>query len=506
MVLHRWFQKGRKHTRLVTVNVDKTEMYNLSDDVFVSHCYWKNDQEILSFLRKKETGNHYYLMKDQTQEYKMYWPELNTDGHCSYSPDGKYIITDTYPNRKRIASVYLCTEEDNRSRRIARVFSPFRYDNDCRCDLHPRWNRKGDKVCIDSVHDGRRGLYIFEIDNSIIDKYNKSETQPSTQDSPLISFIIPSYNSEKTIERCLNSLLNQTDWSWEAIVINDGSTDNTVNLLEKYNEDNRIRCYSQTNSGPGIARNNGIHYAKGEYISFLDSDDFIESDFVSIMRNKIKFTCPDIVFYETSLEKENGEVLRVSCISKYSQNSMKKFINRQMSGSFSWGATKIIKKSIIIGSKASFGTNDVGEEAIFTFAILRASSKIEFVNKPLYHYVQSSEGQHKKGNDDPIGNAVSEFNAYLNTEGIKNEFIEALTNMAYKALCMGLYRCAINNSFFIALKKMHLLLKKYKSNYDYSMVDKTVLNKSLKMLYPFIHFNMSLPILIVSKLRANAKD
>ena len=126
MVLHRWFQKGRKHTRLVTVNVDKTEMYNLSDDVFVSHCYWKNDQEILSFLRKKETGNHYYLMKDQTQEYKMYWPELNTDGHCSYSPDGKFIITDTYPNRKRIASVYLCTEDDNRSRKIARVSVPLR--------------------------------------------------------------------------------------------------------------------------------------------------------------------------------------------------------------------------------------------------------------------------------------------------------------------------------------------------------------------------------------------
>lgn len=163
MVLHRWFQKGRKHTRLVTVNVDKTEMYNLSDDVFVSHCYWKNDQEILSFLRKKESGNHYYLMKDKTREYKMYWPELNTDGHCSYSPDGKYIITDTYPNRKRIASVYLCTEEDNRSRRIARVFSPFRYDNDCRCDLHPRWNRKGDKVCIDSVHEGKRGLYVIRI-------------------------------------------------------------------------------------------------------------------------------------------------------------------------------------------------------------------------------------------------------------------------------------------------------------------------------------------------------
>lgn len=163
MVLHRWFQKGRKHTRLVTVNVDKTEMYNLSDDVFVSHCYWKNDEEILSFLRKKETGDHYYLMKDRTQEYRMYWPELNTDGHCSYSPDGSFIITDTYPNRKRIASVYLCTEEDNKSRRIARVFAPFRYDNDCRCDLHPRWSRAGDKVCIDSVHEGKRGLYVIPV-------------------------------------------------------------------------------------------------------------------------------------------------------------------------------------------------------------------------------------------------------------------------------------------------------------------------------------------------------
>ena len=118
MVLHRWFQKGRKHTRLVTVNVDGTQMYNLSDDVFVSHCFLKNNEEILSFLRKKDTGDHYYLMKDKTQEYRMYWPELKTDGHCSYSPDGTMIITDTYPNRKRIASVYLCTEEDDRARRI----------------------------------------------------------------------------------------------------------------------------------------------------------------------------------------------------------------------------------------------------------------------------------------------------------------------------------------------------------------------------------------------------
>ena len=120
--------------------------------------------EILSFLRKNSTGDHYYLMKDQTQNYQLYWPELNTDGHCSYSPDNKWIITDTYPNRKRLTSVYLC-KEDGYCKRIARVFAPFRYDNDCRCDLHPRWSRDGEKVCIDSVHEGKRALYVIPVDS-----------------------------------------------------------------------------------------------------------------------------------------------------------------------------------------------------------------------------------------------------------------------------------------------------------------------------------------------------
>lgn len=162
IVLHRWFKNNEKFTRLVTINVDGSDMYNLSDDNFVSHCCWKNNNEILSFLRKKKTGDHYYLMTDRTHNYKMLWPELKIDGHCTYSPDGKYIITDTYPNRKRIASVYLCTEDDNKSRKLVRVFSPFKYDNDTRCDLHPRWNHKSDKICIDSVHESKKELYVID--------------------------------------------------------------------------------------------------------------------------------------------------------------------------------------------------------------------------------------------------------------------------------------------------------------------------------------------------------
>lgn len=161
MVLHRWFNGSRKYTRLVTVNSDGIEMYNLSDDDMTSHCYWKNDNEILSYLRKKEGGNGYYLIKDKTPKYKKLWSELSSDGHPSYSPDRSLVVTDTYPDRARIATVY-CIKDD-KINKLARVFAPFKYDNDVRCDLHPRWNRVGDKVCFDSVFEGQRGLYVLKV-------------------------------------------------------------------------------------------------------------------------------------------------------------------------------------------------------------------------------------------------------------------------------------------------------------------------------------------------------
>lgn len=277
MVLHRWFQKGRKHTRLITVNVDKTEMYNLSDDVFVSHCYWKNDDKILSFLRKKETGNHYYLMKDKTREYQMYWPELNTDGHCSYSPDSNLIITDTYPNRKRLASVYLCTDEgiQGSKERIARVFSPFHYDNDCRCDLHPRWNRKGDKICIDSVHEGKRALYTIKLDLM-------KDTVKTHNTSPMASVIVPCYNTATTVPTTLKSLEQQTYKNFEIIIIDDGSKDNieTVVLDAKRNTGLNIVFVRQENGGVASARNHGIELARGKYLCFLDGDDVYHPQFL----------------------------------------------------------------------------------------------------------------------------------------------------------------------------------------------------------------------------------
>lgn len=269
MILHRWFKNGRKYTRLVTMNSDGTEMYNLSDDTFVSHCYWKNNNEILAFLRKKENGDHYYLMKDKTKEYKMYWPELNTDGHCSYSPNGRYIITDTYPNRKRLASIYLCKEdgEYGKSKRIARVFSPFRYDNECRCDLHPRWNHTGDTICIDSVHNGKRGLYII----NITDHFEKDD---SNQDMS-VSVVIPTHNRKELLRRAVNSVMSQTYPIKEIIVISDGSDDGTNEMMKEWSEKESKIKFISYNPGKGgnYARNLGIKTATTRFVAFLDDDD-----------------------------------------------------------------------------------------------------------------------------------------------------------------------------------------------------------------------------------------
>lgn len=179
MVLYRWFTGQRKYTRLITCNIDGSDMYVLSDDDMVSHCFWKNNRAILAFENKKHSGPGYYLMKDKTDTFIHCWPQLSNDGHPSYSPDGKWIVTDTYPNRTRIAEIKLMdgiNERKNEVNIIARVFAPFQYDNDTRCDLHPRWNHAGDKICFDSVFEGHRGLYMVAIPEEM--KENKGLFSP----------------------------------------------------------------------------------------------------------------------------------------------------------------------------------------------------------------------------------------------------------------------------------------------------------------------------------------
>ena len=96
---------------------------------------------------------------------------------------------------------------------------------------------------------------------------------------PLVSVVIPLYNRENTIQRAVDSILNQTYTNIEVLVVDDGSTDASVKMLEKYQKDKRVKVFLQgTNKGANVARNRGIQEAEGEYIAFQDSDDVWLSD------------------------------------------------------------------------------------------------------------------------------------------------------------------------------------------------------------------------------------
>lgn len=127
-----------------------------------------------------------------------------------------------------------------------------------------------------------------------------------------VSIIIPAYNVEKYIERCLETVLNQkTEYKYEVICVNDGSTDKTYDILKKYEE--RINLISTENKGPGAARNLALKYAKGEYIMFVDGDDYVLDIFVERMMTEIKKNHADVAICnfcrftdnDSSIEKVN---------------------------------------------------------------------------------------------------------------------------------------------------------------------------------------------------------
>ncbi|MGI6239614.1 MAG: glycosyltransferase [Christensenellales bacterium] len=154
MALHRWLAGGRKHSRLMTFDMDGGKPFTLADEDFVSHCNWSDDDRIISFCRLGGADG-YYALRDQTLEHERIWSELTRDGHMSVH--GELAVTDTYPDKRRMQRVYLMTGA--RVDEIARVYAPFAYDGDVRCDLHPRFDRAGTRVMIDATFEGRRALY-----------------------------------------------------------------------------------------------------------------------------------------------------------------------------------------------------------------------------------------------------------------------------------------------------------------------------------------------------------
>ena len=388
MVLYRWFCGQRKYTRLITCNVDGTDMYVLSDDDMVSHCYWKDDNTILAFENKKKTGPGYYLMTDKTENYTHCWPQFTNDGHPSYSPDKSLIVTDSYPDRARIASINIMdgNEKKQENTTIARVFAPFKYDNDTRCDLHPRWNHKGTKICFDSVFEGHRGVYTIDIN-----EYNKTRLIETIEnhdtENPKYSIITPMYNSFSLMNRYFDSLNNQTFKDFEIIIVDDCSTDSSYEKAFEYakKSDLNIRVLkTEKNFGPGNARNLGISVAKGDYILFLDSDDYLSDVCIEKLNDVENY---DILLFDYNRIKKS-RIIPCQTLRKHFSD----LISREEV--ILWATTnvcgKVYKRSILLQEKIVFPNLIRYEDFVFFVKSVTVSNTIKYLDEELYNYVDNS--------------------------------------------------------------------------------------------------------------------
>lgn len=156
-------------TFTITANVDGSEPYLLLERL-ASHLHWRDPKNVMIYANTyKENKWGCYLFRDKTHEVMKYDPhdEMPGDGHCSFSPDRKYILNDTYPDKEGYRSLFIYDIEKEKSHLISRIATiPHQElaDIDMRCDLHPRWSRDGSMISFDSVHEGHRHIYRIRVD------------------------------------------------------------------------------------------------------------------------------------------------------------------------------------------------------------------------------------------------------------------------------------------------------------------------------------------------------
>lgn len=199
---------------------------------------------------------------------------------------------------------------------------------------------------------------------------------------PKVSVIVPFYNVEGYIEKCLETLVNQTLKDIEIILVNDGSKDRSIDIVKKFLKQypEKIVYLEKENGGLSDARNFAIPYAKGEYIAFLDSDDYVEKDMYQLM-------------YELA-KKESSDMVECNFIWEY-PDKKREDIGEIYIGQFemlekvrvvAWN--KLIKREILEKNKIEFPKGLQYEDVEFTYKLVPFINKVSFVKKPCVHYVQ----------------------------------------------------------------------------------------------------------------------
>lgn len=210
-------------------------------------------------------------------------------------------------------------------------------------------------------------------------------------DTNYISVIIPVYNSERYLRKCIDSIINQTLKEIEIILINDGSTDNSFEIMEKYRQkDERIIVINTNNGGVSSARNKGIEIANGDYIIFIDSDDWCDYEMLEEMYNFAKKNKLDFVGCGYIMETINGRCIRsIITNQKVIGKKNKDISNILYRLELGYSVGKLYKRSILNDNNIRFNENiNFAEDAIFIQEYILNIDSIGELGKGYYHYVR----------------------------------------------------------------------------------------------------------------------
>ena len=257
---------------------------------------------------------------------------------------------------------------------------------------------------------------------------------------PKVSIIVPVYNVEKYIDKCLSSLVNQTLNDIEIIIVNDGSIDNSEQIILKYKEKypSKIVYLKKENGGLSDARNFGMPYAKGDYIAFLDSDDYVELDTYEKLYNRAIQTDADMVECDFYWEYSDKKIHDTSANYKDESNM---YANARV---VAWN--KLYKKDLIINSGIKFPKGLRYEDLEFFYKILPQLKKIELINEPLIHYVQRDDSityvQNEKTAD--IFAILDNIINYYKWINLYNEYNQELEYMYVRILFGSSFKRMLN--------------------------------------------------------------
>jgi len=294
-----------------------------------------------------------------------------------------------------------------------------------------------------------------------------------------VSVIVPVYNVEKYIDKCLDSLANQTLDELEVIIVNDGTKDNSEAIIKKYTSKYKnMKYFIKENGGLSDARNYGLKKASGEYIAFLDSDDYVTYDMYEKMYNKAKYGNFDMVVCDLNYVYPDKVVRAYSNIDKDTENIKKTFINIYPAA---WN--KIFKRELF-ENEVYFKKNVWFEDVEFIYRMLPYIKSIGVIHEPFNQYVQR-EGSITNTINEKIYDYISNMNGIIDFYKERNFYSKYKKELEYvyvRYLYATFLKTASRYNYDDYLKAVEIAIKNVKERFPKYRRNK-YFYKSLKGIY-----------------------